>query len=156
MKRRNVEMMKRPLTYIIIGIALLLSSCGAVHTSDNGMLDGFWQLTAVDTLATGGTTDMRQSQVTWAVQGTILEVRKANSIDKLSDIMFAFDHHDDLLLLRQPYVIDRDKGDVPVVDVELLKPFGISRLEPLFRVLRLNSYNMTLESDDLRLHFRSY
>ena len=148
--------MKQKCLYLIIGVLLTMSSCDAVHTSDNGMLDGFWQMTAVDTLATGGTTDMRESQVTWAVQGSILEVRIANQFEKRNDIIFSFEQRDKLLLMHTPYIIDRDKGDILVNDVELLKPFGISQLAPVFRIVVLNSYTMILDSDELRLHFRSY
>ena len=150
-------MMKR-LYYYIIGVGLLLMVACDIESSDNGDLDGFWQLRSVDTLATGGTTDMRLSQITWAIQGTLLETRLATTFDYKCDIIFHFEHTADALTLHSPYLSQRDSGDIKVEmkDIELLRPFGINKLEERFRILELNSDAMTLESDWLRLWFRKY
>ena len=49
----------RKLLYLIITFMMIIA-CD-IHRSDNGDLDGFWQLKSVDTLSTGGTCDMRDS-----------------------------------------------------------------------------------------------
>jgi len=149
-----MEMMKHIYLYII-GALMLMASCD-LHTSDNGELDGFWQLQAVDTLATGGGSDMRTSQITWAVQSSLLEVRIADQLNNKTDFMFLFKHKNDTLLLYNPYIIDRQNGDVAVEDSNLLKPYGIHELEPQFQILELNDSKMILQSDSLRLYFRKY
>jgi len=146
--------MKKYLIFLMTA-GLLLASCELEH-SDNGDLDGLWLLSSVDTLATGGTADVRQQQVTWAVQGTILEMRVATSHDVMQDIVFDFNHTSDSLLLHNPYISDRDNGDVRVDDVALLRIFGLSRLEEGFKVMQLSDENMQLQSKTLRLYFRKY
>ena len=41
----------RKLLYIFI-VLMMFAACD-IHTSDNGDLDGYWQLRSVDTLSTG-------------------------------------------------------------------------------------------------------
>ena len=57
---------------IILTILSLLCSCDKFHVSDNGELDGFWQLTSVDTLANGRSADMKEKMIFWAVQTDLL------------------------------------------------------------------------------------
>ena len=146
--------MKKLFLYII-GAGLLTTACD-MESSKNGDLDGLWQLSQVDTLATGSSTDMRASQITWAVQGVILETRLATSYDVQNDIIFRFSHTADSLVLYSPYFSDRHNGDVRVEDVNQLRPFGVSRLEEHFKVQELSSSTMTLQSQELRLWFRKY
>ena len=63
----------KKLLFLVPLAAILCLSC-ELETSDNGDLDGFWQLKQVDTLQ-GGTKDMRGSGVFWAVQTDLLEAR---------------------------------------------------------------------------------
>lgn len=139
----------------IIGICFAMTSC-YFHRSDNGDLDGFWQMCAIDTLSTGQTVDMRQSQVSWAVQGSLLETRLAEGYDVGTNVIFRFEHHPDSIWLFAPYLIDRDQGDIMVVDVTVLRPFGINELEERFGILRLDDDALILQSKQLRLHFRKY
>ena len=62
------------------------------ESSDNGDLDGFWQMTEkMDGFCgTMGGADMRQSGLTWAFQGHILELRDVT--DHQKDIMMSFEH----------------------------------------------------------------
>ena len=62
----------KKLIYIII--SFILTSC-ELEMTDNGALDGNWQLRQIDTLSTGGTCDMSRSYIYWAVQNHILQVR---------------------------------------------------------------------------------
>lgn len=148
-------MMQRLFYFLIISIIWLLTSCD-LQMSDNGDLDGFWQLCSVDTLATGQTVDMRQSQVSWAVQGSLLETRIAEGIEIGTNVVFRFEHHPDSLWLYAPYLIDRDQGDIQVADVTVLRPFGINELEERFGILQLDGDALILQSKQLRLHFRKY
>ena len=60
--------MKKLYIYII-GVMLLMVGCD-VESSDNGNLDGFWQMTTkTDKYAKCGAVDMRDSGLTWSFQG---------------------------------------------------------------------------------------
>ena len=146
---RNILSLKICSPLFLIG----LSAC-ELERSDNGDLDGFWQLRDVDTLATGGTCDMRDSGITWSFQGNILELRSTKDIKK--DFMMRFRVSGDTLTLTDPYHIARDSGDVKINDPRRLMPFGVHQLEMQYRILHLNSSTMNLESDELRMYFRKY
>lgn len=65
---------KRLFKTILAAFALVaLASC-EIETSDNGDFDGFWHLERVDTLATGGTTDLSKKRVFWGVQYKLISV----------------------------------------------------------------------------------
>ena len=80
----------------ITGMTLLLMAC-ELETSTNGDLDGFWQLTQVDTLATGAQTDMKATGVTWSFQGRIMELRIANKQSDERPIICQFSYNGDSL-----------------------------------------------------------
>jgi len=144
--------MKRFLIYIIIGIGL--TACSDVEFSDNGNLDGFWQLSRVDTVLTGRSVDYREKGLTWSFQGKLLEVRDVWKV--YQDIVMSFNHTDNQLKTFSPFLVYREEGDWPIDDTDYLKPYGINRLEENYKVLELTSSEMTLESDLLRLHFKKY
>ena len=110
-------------------VALILTSCD-IERSDNGKIDGFWQLTSVDTLATGGQSDMHRTQLTWAFQGPLLELRYAP--DRLQDYYMSFQLKGDSLILFAPYYLKREQGDIRMGDIEVLRPYGINSLEERF------------------------
>lgn len=139
------------LSLYVIGVVLFLTSC-ELHRSTDG-LDGFWQLCTVDTLATGGTTDMRESQQTWCVQGSILEVR---DMKMGQDFIFSFNHTIGHLTLFAPYISKREEGDIPITDPTIMNPWGIYHLEEHFDILENSSTRLVLRSDRLQLTFRSY
>ncbi len=131
-------------------LAAILGSC-TLETSNNGHLDGLWQLRSLDSLATGTSVDMRSSHVFWAVQVRLLEARNNDA-----RILLRFNHTGDSLFLSDPYVNARDSSDIKVTDVAQLAPLGINKLEEHFAVKSLNSDNMVLETPALRLYFRKY
>ena len=135
-------MMKRVLLYIIIGMGLL-TACSS-ESSNNGDLDGFWQLTG-------------RPGITWSFQGKILEFRDVNQVHH--DLMAKFRHEGNLLIVYDLRVLDRDAGDQPVTESEAedLRAYGISNLEEeQFQIRQLTSDDMHLESSSESLHFRKY
>ncbi|WP_027455829.1 lipocalin-like domain-containing protein [Xylanibacter brevis] len=146
--------MKRYTWLIALGTLLLLTACDW-ETSDNGNLDGFWQMTDVDTLATGGHENVKEQALTWSFQGRILEVRQATH--KGTPIyIFKFSHEGDVLKTFNPYLNNRDMEDPLVEDVKDIEPFGFSALSQQFQVLKLTSSRLILQSPTLRLTFRKY
>lgn len=135
-------MMKRILFYIIIGMGLL-AACSS-EGSDNGDLDGFWQMTG-------------RPGLTWSFQGKILEFRDVNSVHP--DLIAKFRHEGHLLIVYDFRVVDRDAGDPPVSENEMeeLRVYGIhNNVEEQFQIRQLSSDDMYLESDHESLHFRKY
>lgn len=145
-------MMRRVIIYIIIGIGLMMTACD-IETSDNGDLDGYWHLVRVDTLATGGTCDMSESLVFWAVQ-----MRLLNVVDHINDpdhfgYFLRFEHRGGTLRVYDPYKNSRKDGDIKVEDASVLAPFGINKLEETYQVEQLDGDDMRLANEQLRLSF---
>ena len=130
---------------------LLLTSC-EIEFSNNGKLDGFWQLIAVDTLATQHISDLKTSGRTWAFQGRLLEMRDTKGV--CSDVYFNFIHRGDSLLLDAPYRSERDSDDLKVTDIREISPYGVNGLSEGFAVESLSNDKMILRSKTLRLRLR--
>ena len=143
--------------------ALWLGACSNFETSGNGDFDGYWQLEQTDTLATGGTTDMHDSLVFWAVQHRLIELCcRLENPRTLSAVHFSVFYHferttDSLRFLADPQpVIDLRAEADPYATMEHVRPYGFSRLDEAFGVLSLDADHMTLQSKTLRMHFRKY
>lgn len=134
-------------------VGLTVTAC-TLETSDNGSLDGFWQLTQVDSLHNGMMVDMRSSSIFWAVQAKMLEVRNART--NVNSVIFRFQHIGNWLILSEPVVNDREIGDSILTDVELLRPYGLTGLSDTLRIWQLDGEQMLLDSKIVRMHFRRY
>lgn len=130
---------------------LLLTSC-EIEFSNNGKIDGFWQLIAVDTLATQHTSDLKTSGRTWAFQGRLLEMRDTKG--GYSDLYFSFEHRGDSLFLDSPYLSDRDADDIKITDVNIVRPYGVNGLKEGFEIESLSNNKLILRSKTLRLMLR--
>ena len=130
---------------------LLLTSC-EIEFSNNGKLDGFWQLIAVDTLATQHTSDLKTSGRTWAFQGRLLEMRDTKG--GYSDLYFSFEHRGDSLFLDSPYLSDRDADDIKITNVNIVRPYGVNGLKEGFEIESLSNNKLILRSKTLRLMLR--
>ena len=132
---------------------LLLTSC-EIEFSNNGKLDGFWQLIAVDTLATQHTSDLKTSGRTWAFQGRLLEMRDTKG--GYSDLYFSFEHRGDSLFLDSPYLSDRDADDIKITNVNIVRPYGVNGLKEGFEIESLSNNKLILRSKTLRLLFKKH
>lgn len=142
--------------FYLLAFGMMLVSC-EIETSGNGILDGYWQMSQVDTLATGGVADTRESFIYWGVQGKLLQIRYSENDVYLSEgLLFRFENNNSILTLSSPFVHHLYETDEPIDDVEILKPFGIYRLEEKFAIEQLDDKCMVLTNDVLRLHFRRY
>ena len=147
-------MVRRRLVHIIlVSLAVvLMTACDKFHMSDNGLLDGNWQLTQVDTLQTGQTADVRQRLIFWAVQTDLLQMRAHNHLS----VFFRFRYDGSTLTLTDPVADKREISDSIITDVRSVNIFGMSHLAATLQVQQLTGSRMTLQSDSLRLHFRKY
>ena len=146
--------MKKLYIFLMVCACMVLSSC-KIHTSHNGKLDGLWQVVVKENLTTGETVDMRDLHATWSVQGNLLMMRMDNS----SELIWRFNHKDDVLVLSDPYLSARfgEQGtDVKLEDVSVVEPYGLSALEEYLKVIKLDSDDMILQSSTSRLVFRKY
>ena len=134
--------MKKFYLYIIIGIGLMLTACD-MERSDNGDLDGFWQMTSkIDKSAKCGAVDMRDSGITWSFQEKLLELHDVKKVHQ--DIIGDFVHQGGTLSVSRFYFVDRDKGDVRIDDpISYLVPYGVAWVHVfaedggILRVIRL-------------------
>ena len=136
---------------ILFALMFCLSAC-ELETSHNGKLDGWWLLTAVDTLQTGGHANVEAQQCTWAFQGRLLELRDVPG--QRGDYLLSFAQHGEDLLLSHPYLSARDSGDVAVQTPQPLHPYGIQTLSEQFLIITIDRQHMVLTSASLRLYFR--
>ena len=63
----------RRLLYFTLSL-IMISSC-TLDSSDNGALDGYWQLSSIDTLANGHSVNMRDSGIFWDYNFNLLVTR---------------------------------------------------------------------------------
>ena len=143
----------RKLLYIFT-MLLMLAACD-IHTSNNGDLDGYWQLRSVDTLSSGMSCDMRDSMLFWSFQGNLLHVRD-NKEEKLDKVFMRFTLSDKVMTLTNPIIDLRDSSDLVLTDTTSLRHYGIHDMPETLKVVTLNSSTMILENRVLRLNFRKY
>ena len=140
----------------LLALGMMAVSC-ELETSGNGELDGYWQMSQVDTLETGGIADTRESLIYWGVQGNLIQIRYSENHVYLGEgLLFRFDNKNSFLTLSSPVIHHLYETDEPVDDVEILKPYGIYHLEEKFSIEQLDKSSMVLINDVLRLHFRRY
>lgn len=132
---------------------IMITSC-TLDSSDNGALDGYWQLSSIDTLANGHSVNMRDSGIFWAFNFNLLVTRSTK--EPLGEILYDFENTEDNLILSNPYILYRDSSDIKVTDVNLLKKYGVNSLLETFTIEHLNSNKMVLQSNLVRLNFRKY
>ncbi len=143
-------------SFLLLAACLVMAvSCGDLfETSGNGDLDGYWQLSQVDTLQNGASADMTGSKVFWAVQGKFLDIIDTHRSNY--GYMFRFQHTADSLLLSDARVNQRELFDSLLTDVSPLRPLGVNDLAEHFLVEQLTGSRMVLRGKVLRLHFRKF
>ena len=146
---------RRPMGLLqFVGMALmvlaLLGSC-ELETSRNKKLDGYWRLQQIDSIGTGGVNTMQGKRLFWAIQHKLLELRDVDGI--ISKCLLRFERQGDSLLLSEPYLYDRENGDKPLENTEILLHYGVNSLNEHFKIDNLTSSRMVLSSRKCRLHF---
>ena len=136
--------------------ALVAASCSVFETSDNGDLDGMWQLQALDTLRTGGTADMRDSLLFLSVQMHLAYLKDYRN-QLFKGVFYHFDHTRDSLIITDPYYDNRAAGDVKTEHTDdYLGAFGFEELDQRFGIETLTGKKMVLHYRQYRYHFRKY
>ncbi|MBQ6964918.1 MAG: lipocalin-like domain-containing protein [Bacteroidaceae bacterium] len=143
--------MKHPFLHILLACTLL-TSCDIEMASDNE-LDANWQLREIDTLATEGTADMARSNIYWAIEGDILQVRNISTSQKF---LLRLQKDKDQLTVSNPYHVHTKDSLTAVENDSLLAPLGINGTKVSYHIDQLNHSHLTLADTLLRLHFRRY
>ena len=143
--------MKKILILFAAVVMMALGSC-TLDASDNGDLDGNWQLMRVDTIG-GGSKDTKNWQIFYAVQFRLIAVNAYSYPYPAGKggFIFHFDHTADSLKLSSAAADGSN-----MYDLKTIEPFGLTSLNEHFKVQLLNSDNMVLESKKLRLTFRKF
>ena len=142
----------KQLAYMMIAM-LTLGACD-IYTSDNGDLDGYWQLHTVDTLSTGVTCDMRDSMKYWSYQTDLLYL--TDRTEDVNNIFMRFEMKDGQMTVSNPIIDKRDSFDIVLKDYDILRHYGIHDVPETLRIVELTSGRMVLENRLLRLYFRKY
>lgn len=130
-----------------------LAAC-ELDASSNGELDGYWHLEQIDTLATGGTNDLSGELLFWAVQGKILTL--SNQKIGYIPVVMRFNRNGDRLVLSEPQLYDRDKGNQPLTDTDVLKVYGIHELTMDWKVEQLTGSTMILSSNLVKIRLKKF
>lgn len=154
MNRKTTDGMRILLMPIFALFLICTFASCEIESSDNGALDGFWHLERVDTLATGGSSNLSDSLLFWSVQMRILNL--SDKSNRYPAVNCRFSHYSDTLRVYSPYFDNRMNGDPAVTDPASLTPYGMDVLDETFLVERLTGSRMVLKSDVLRLVFKRF
>jgi hypothetical protein len=144
----------KKLLYILV--LLGFSSC-ELETSDNGDLDGNWQLLSIDTLNTGGINNVKDKQIFYAVQFHLINIYAQNiKSESTPNSFFHFSQTKDSLILYSTDATQYDTEAHKDSILTRLRPLGINSLEEHFKIETLNNKYMILKSKELRLNFRNF
>ena len=145
--------MKKLLYIIFATICLTTGFSGCtLEMSENGDLDGFWNLREIDTLANGRKGNVKDERIYWSIQLNMIDVRFVD--DKYKECVMRFEKNKDTITINTPCYFNHTDGDVLLTDEEPLRPYGINSLNESFVIESLNNSYMTLKSKRLRLFFK--
>ena len=155
--------MKKILFTVLAVAAFVFSACSNFEASNNGNLDGFWQLTTVDTLTTGRSADVSHYMIFWSVQGGLIELSDRREPGEMVEInpsiIFRFERKDNMLTLLgepKPRLSNRVSGDREVADRMQCGYYGLSNEGDSLNILQLEEQKMVLQSQFFRMYFRKY
>ena len=97
---------------------------------------------------------MTNNKIFWSVQKNLLGARDLQNGN--GEIIFRFKHTGDSLLLSNPFLVDRDKGDTKITNTDNLCPLGINEISDSFLVEKLQGEKMILKSKVVRLNFLKF
>ena len=141
-------------TVSLLICVLMLTAC-TLETSHNGALDGYWKLSSIDTLSTGGINDLTDASIFWSVQKNLLTVRDNNDVAE-KEYVFSFNHTDSTLVISDGQLYDRTNGNHAIEDPLSLSQYGISSQPATFYIDHLTHRVMTLSTDKIRLSFKKF
>lgn len=139
---------------------LLLTGC-SIETSDNGVLDGRWQLMEINYFdGSNRKVETKEQLIFWDIQYKLISIHSMSG--KLHDSLTEeslcrFNYTKDSLKLSDFYRHFREadqKIDDPLTTY--FQKTGINGINANFAVLHLDSKSMLLQSDYAKLSFRKF
>lgn len=137
--------------FLIAALVLTITSC-EIEMSNNGDLDGLWQMTEMK-IDDNPVKDMRNTGTVIGVQFRLMNIR--NSVGG-NDLYCRFVHEGNTLRIYDFRIRIHDVSDLPVEDVSMLSEYGIFSLDETFKIETLSESYMVLRSSRSLLKFRKY
>ncbi|MBF0950512.1 MAG: lipocalin-like domain-containing protein [Alloprevotella tannerae] len=146
--------------FSLIIFLLLLTGC-SIETSDNGVLDGRWQLMEINYFdGSNRKVETKEQLIFWDIQYKLISIHSMSG--KLHDSLTEeslcrFNYTKDSLKLSDFYRHFREadqKIDDPLTTY--FQKTGINGIKANFAVLHLDSKSMLLQSDYAKLSFRKF
>lgn len=153
--------MRKMRNFSLITIFLLLLTGCSIETSDNGVLDGRWQLMEINYFdGSNRTVKTKEQLIFWDIQYKLISIHSMSG--KLHDSLTEeslcrFNYTKDSLKLSDFYRHFREadqKIDDPLTTY--FQKTGINGINANFAVLHLDSKSMLLQSDYAKLSFRKF
>ncbi len=153
--------MRKMRNYSLITIFLLLLTGCSIETSDNGVLDGRWQLMEINYFdGSNRKVETKEQLIFWDIQYKLISIHSMSG--KLHDSLTEeslcrFNYTKDSLKLSDFYRHFREadqKIDDPLTTY--FQKTGINGINANFAVLHLDSKSMLLQSDYAKLSFRKF
>ena len=147
--------------YSLITIFLLLLTGCSIETSDNGVVDGRWQLMEINYFdGSNRKVETKEQLIFWDIQYKLISIHSMSG--KLHDSLTEeslcrFNYTKDSLKLSDFYRHFREadqKIDDPLTTY--FQKTGINGINANFAVLHLDSKSMLLQSDYAKLSFRKF
>lgn len=132
---------------------LLFLSVACTRETDNGRIDGFWQLIEVrQTERQGQSKQFNPKSVYFSFQLELMQIR--NGSDTYS-ATFSF-RQDSLFCDTLHYSTFGNDRPLEVDEISSLAHLGINTLTPSYRIATLNSHTLILQAANTSLTFRRY
>ncbi len=153
--------MRKMRNFSLITIFLLLLTGCSIETSDNGVLDGRWQLMEINYFdGSNRKVETKEQLIFWDIQYKLISIHSMSG--KLHDSLTEeslcrFNYTKDSLKLSDFYRHFREadqKIDDPLTTY--FQKTGINGINANFAVLHLDSKSMLLQSDYAKLSFRKF
>lgn len=153
--------MRKMRNFSLITIFLLLLTGCSIETSDNGVLDGRWQLMEINYFdGSNRKVETKEQLIFWDIQYKLISIHSMSG--KLHDSLTEeslcwFNYTKDSLKLSDFYRHFREadqKIDDPLTTY--FQKTGINGIKANFAVLHLDSKSMLLQSDYAKLSFRKF
>lgn len=133
----------------LIALTCMFNAC-ELETSGNGKLDGMWHLTSIDSIGAGNL-DLSNQRIFWSFQAKLLELEDLDG--QGTTCLMRFKRSNDSLTVSDPYINDRDEGDIALTDVTILWHYGLNGLQESFLIDKLSGGKMILSNSAVRLTF---
>ncbi len=143
----------------VAAMICFLCTTGCSKMSDNGELDGMWQITHVSKCNNGtygAAVDVKNEKAYLSFQLQLAQIKwLSKSFQGSSTILARFQHRGDSLRLYNFYRHFRTTDSLfTAKDTLLLSPLGFKGFENKFKVLEIGEEDMKLQSTFARIELR--